>query len=71
MAEYIREMGAGARRYEVVICPRCSRLIRATTTGWEGLSLESIREVFEWRCLCGCYGASVFGEKRAYQEVTA
>jgi len=68
VAEYISFMG-GAHRDEVVTCPRCSRRLRATTAGWDSLRRESIREVFEWRCPCGCYGSSVFGEKRAYQEV--
>ena len=68
MAEYIAYMG-GEHRDEVVTCPRCSRRLRATTAGWDSLRRESIREVFEWRCPCGCYGSSVFGEKRAYQEV--
>lgn len=68
MAEYISFMG-GEHRDEVVTCPRCSRRLRATTAGWDSLRRESIREVFEWRCPCGCYGSSVFGEKRAYQEV--
>ena len=65
MAEYISFMG-GEHRDEVVTCPRCARRLRATTAGWDGHNGESIREVLEWRCPCGCYGASVFGEKRVY-----
>ena len=68
MAEYIEAM-RGEHRDEVVICPRCARLIRVTTTGWEGRSFKFIRETFQWRCPCGCYGPDVYGPKRVYQEV--
>ena len=68
MAEYIAYI-AGEHRDELVTCPRCARRLRATTAGWDGHNGESIREVFEWRCPCGCYGSSVFGEKRTHQEV--
>ena len=68
MAEYIAYIG-GEHRDEVVTCPRCARRLRARTTGRGGGSGGSIREVFEWRCPCGCYGASSFGEKRTHREV--
>ena len=65
MAEYIAYIG-GAHRDEVVTCPRCARRLRASQPVVLTRSGEFTREVFEWRCPCGCYGASVFGERRVY-----